>query len=598
MSDIFLSYSRHDEDKARQLARALEDEGFTVFWDRHIQAGQIFDQVIRRELDEAGAVIVLWSRDSVTSDWVKDEAERAKARGVLVPVLVDDVPLPLGFGRVQTADVRSWRGGPSYEAVSQIAAAVRAAMTALPAGLPGRGGAAPPRPPRPRRRRKRVLIVTGALVLVGLAATAAGALTLLEDGGVVSTPSGMVLVPAGQHAVGAPATYTDVPGDGIEVVPERTVETPGFWVEQAAVSHAEYRAFLLAKARSDLDEWRALAPADWLAYGGTDVVASSYPAEDAARPVDGVPSADAAARYCRFAGRRLVTEEEWEVAERKGKISTGAVQEWVADARSYGATRPGQAVLRGSLPGLQRQVFERTTGPATATLIRSAGVRCAADDVRAGDVDPCSDARGFAVWQPFCEPSDRWPEEVAADYNAGFHPADHYHLEASRPGTAVVSLTDTPVGDGRVETKAVIDAATRGNREGIRFGPVVWAGGGDVVELTVRVVDGGPPARLAWRVATREYADPGPVPTVAPAGAGTPVAEGEITATGAGPVRLAIDQDGDTLRFFVDDQLVHDGGIPGVARSGLVGFVVESINAEVAHVHFDYLAVAVSGAGT
>ncbi len=204
--------------------------------------------------------------------------------------------------------------------------------------------------------------------------------------------------------------------------------------------------------------------------------------------------------------------------------------------------------------------------------------------------------RGFVVWQPFCDPTAGWPEAVAADYNAGFHPADHYHLEASRPGTAVVALTDTQLEHGRVETEAIIDASSCGNRDGIRFGPVVWAGGGDSVELTVRVVEPGPPARVAWRVATRGYADPGPVPAVTAAGAGTPVVEGEVAVGGTGPVRLAIDHAGDTLRFFVDDQLVHEGEVPAVARSGLVGFVVESINAEVAHVHFDYLGVASAGA--
>ncbi len=195
MSEIFLSYSRHDVDKARQLPWALEDERFMVFWDRHIQAGQNFDQVIRRELDEAGAVVVLWSQDSVASDWAKDEAERAKARGVLVPVAVDDVPLPLGFGRVQTAEIRVWRGGPSYEAVTQIAGAARAVMTSPPVGLPGRRSDAPPRPPRPRRHRGRTFVVVGAVPAVA----PAGADEPVAEGEITTTGAGPVRLAIDQN---------------------------------------------------------------------------------------------------------------------------------------------------------------------------------------------------------------------------------------------------------------------------------------------------------------------------------------------------------------------------------------------------------------
>lgn len=36
MADIFISYARHDEPRARQLAEALTARGWEVWWDLHI----------------------------------------------------------------------------------------------------------------------------------------------------------------------------------------------------------------------------------------------------------------------------------------------------------------------------------------------------------------------------------------------------------------------------------------------------------------------------------------------------------------------------------------------------------------------------------
>jgi len=74
MSDIFISYAREDHTKTKVLAEALEQKGFTVWWDPKIVAGAQFDQVIKRELDAAKCIVVLWSKASVKSRWVKDEA--------------------------------------------------------------------------------------------------------------------------------------------------------------------------------------------------------------------------------------------------------------------------------------------------------------------------------------------------------------------------------------------------------------------------------------------------------------------------------------------------------------------------------------------
>ncbi len=47
MSDIFISYARPDRPMAELIARALEAQGWSVWWDRVIPAGKTFDEVIR-----------------------------------------------------------------------------------------------------------------------------------------------------------------------------------------------------------------------------------------------------------------------------------------------------------------------------------------------------------------------------------------------------------------------------------------------------------------------------------------------------------------------------------------------------------------------
>ena len=59
--DIFISYSREDRPAARHFAKCFADEGFVVWWDATLQAGETFDEVIERELKAARAVVVLWS---------------------------------------------------------------------------------------------------------------------------------------------------------------------------------------------------------------------------------------------------------------------------------------------------------------------------------------------------------------------------------------------------------------------------------------------------------------------------------------------------------------------------------------------------------
>ena len=110
MSDIFISYASEDRGRVQSLARALERMGWSVWWDRRIPTGRSFDEVIQEALDAAKSVIVVWTKTSVKSSWVKNEARKGLRRRVLFPVmLLEEVEIPLEFEHVQAAQLMDWQ---------------------------------------------------------------------------------------------------------------------------------------------------------------------------------------------------------------------------------------------------------------------------------------------------------------------------------------------------------------------------------------------------------------------------------------------------------------------------------------------------------
>ena len=124
MSDIFISYTRVDREKAELLAKAFSRNGWSVWWDRQIPPGQSFDETIENALNAARCVVVLWSKESVSSRWVKTEAAEAAEREILVPALIESVKIPLEFKRIEAADLSDWRGDSSHGEFDQLLSTV------------------------------------------------------------------------------------------------------------------------------------------------------------------------------------------------------------------------------------------------------------------------------------------------------------------------------------------------------------------------------------------------------------------------------------------------------------------------------------------
>jgi hypothetical protein len=125
MSDLFISYKREEQPAAKRLAFALERQGWSVWWDPQLRVGEHFDDVIEDALQDAKCVIVLWSKQSVDSRYVRDEATYALNKEKLIPVAIEDVNLPFRFSGLQTAQLHGWDGSDTFPGFLKLVADIK-----------------------------------------------------------------------------------------------------------------------------------------------------------------------------------------------------------------------------------------------------------------------------------------------------------------------------------------------------------------------------------------------------------------------------------------------------------------------------------------
>lgn len=192
---LFVSYSRGDLDRARPVIDLLDAAGFDVWWDGRLEGGENFLQTTETALETAACVVVLWSATSVASHWVRDEAQRGRERGCLVPLTIDGTMAPLGFRQFQLLDISGWDGKPASPEAARILVAVRAKLGGdqTPAGTPLAAAAsvAPARPALALSRRG--MLAGGAGVAVAAGGLGAWQFGLL--GSPASAAISMVVMP-------------------------------------------------------------------------------------------------------------------------------------------------------------------------------------------------------------------------------------------------------------------------------------------------------------------------------------------------------------------------------------------------------------------
>jgi adenylate cyclase len=135
MSDIFISYARSTADQAQAIAEALRELGYGVWRDDEIPANRAYADVIAERLASAKAVVVIWSAEAVRSEWVRSEAEKARAGRKLVQLSLDGAALPMPFDQTQCADLAGWSGDDSpgwKQVVGAIANLASPGQSAVP----------------------------------------------------------------------------------------------------------------------------------------------------------------------------------------------------------------------------------------------------------------------------------------------------------------------------------------------------------------------------------------------------------------------------------------------------------------------------------
>jgi formylglycine-generating enzyme required for sulfatase activity len=298
---IFLSYASEDRPAADAIRLALEGDGHDVFFDREdLPPGEEFHSRIRRGIEESELIIFLVSPKTLDAgSYTLTEisiAEKTwpKPDGRILPVLLE---------QVKTQEL------PAY----------LRAVTFLqtPGNVPAEVADAVDRISRARRRQRLRKIVPIALGCV--LAAAAGA-WYFSSRGPSSTREGKdgapaVLVPAGSFTMGDD-----------ESSPTRQRFVDAFYMDRYEVTTARYAKFLESTGSDYVPDF-------W------DEIAGANSGE---MPVIGVSWNDANA-YCRWAGRRLPTEAEWEKAARgtDGRTYPWGESSPTIDRANYQNTSPG-----------------------------------------------------------------------------------------------------------------------------------------------------------------------------------------------------------------------------------------------------------------
>lgn len=109
--DIFISYARVERETTLHLVEELWALGYTTWIDAKLAPGEIFEEIINAAVDQAKAVITIWSKPALKSRWVKYESNRGAKKLICTHTAeVDPGELPAdfhGMHAVPVADVKA-----------------------------------------------------------------------------------------------------------------------------------------------------------------------------------------------------------------------------------------------------------------------------------------------------------------------------------------------------------------------------------------------------------------------------------------------------------------------------------------------------------
>jgi formylglycine-generating enzyme required for sulfatase activity len=300
MSDIFLSYASEDRERLRPLAEALTQQGWSVFWDRNIPGGRIWQEVLEEELKAAGSLVVVWSENSIKRKWVMEEANAGiRKRLPIFPVLIDAVLPPLAFRSKQTVNLSAWDGDTNSFEFQDLVRNIRKIL-GQPARLkplqPTIQETREPEPPEPK--------------------PAGGPRELEPHGAKELTNSfGMqfVLIPAGTFMMGSGIAED---GDDDERPQHQVTLSQPFYLQTQPVTQGQWKR-LMGENPSFFHECGADCPVENVSWDGV---------QEFIKKLNQMEKTD---KY------RLPTEAEWEYACRAGSTQSYCFGEGEAELGEY-----------------------------------------------------------------------------------------------------------------------------------------------------------------------------------------------------------------------------------------------------------------------
>ncbi len=224
-NDVFISYSSKDRPFAQQVARALEQNGLSVWIDRDdIRAGIKWSSAIQQGLDASAVIVVIITRESMASKNVEDEWQYfLDKRKPIVPILhtrTDNIHFQLM--RIQYVD---FVNNSFDDAINLLLYELRQHNVGGPVSDPPKILPVPPMPASaaktrvPNQRRNITVALAGAVVTIALVIIG---FVIRNNSNLIDIPASTALTEQASSVTASP-NFTAVPTQAVGETAEPSI---------------------------------------------------------------------------------------------------------------------------------------------------------------------------------------------------------------------------------------------------------------------------------------------------------------------------------------------------------------------------------------